>query len=56
MPGRPRLIGFELYFQNLEPATAFYRDVQKGRFTTDPAEQARIERDIFAATAEGRVR
>jgi hypothetical protein len=26
MPGRPRLVGFELYFHGLEAATAFYRD------------------------------
>lgn len=35
---------------------AFYRDVQKGRFTNREAEKLRIEKDIFDAPLEGRLR
>lgn len=34
----------------------FYADVRAGKFRSNPARQAEIERDIFAAQAEGRVR
>lgn len=36
--------------------TAFYRDKQKGAFRDREAEAQRIEKDIFDATAEGRIR
>ena len=35
---------------------AFYADVQKGKFRTDPKAKERIERDIIAAAQEGRIR
>ena len=34
---------------------AFYEDVRKGKFKGRDDERAKIERDIFAAQAEGRI-
>lgn len=36
--------------------TAFYRDVQRGKYAQDPVARQRIENDIFAAQSEGRIR
>jgi hypothetical protein len=36
--------------------SAFYRDVQRGKFVGNDAEKDRIERDIHAAATEGRIR
>ena len=35
--------------------TGFYRDVQRGKYQSNPVERERLERDIFLAQQEGRL-
>lgn len=39
-----------------QDVSAFYGDVNRGRYTNNPAQRAQIEADIFAAPSEGRFR
>lgn len=56
-PGAPRTPdGADKRMWTRKEVSEFYRLTQSGKFKGTPAERAAIEKDIFAATTEGRIR